>query len=108
MAFAFSSPILVSVPACIVSFLDTDLIGHSVEVEARTLYEAGAMALAEFRGSGLIDHIGPAIRLQIEVRRPVTRHELTVERVDAWLASGSKSPSERETAVKVRIRESAR
>ncbi len=106
MAFAFPSPILDSVPVCIVSFLDTDLIAHFVEVEARTLFEAGAMALAEFRGSGLIDHIGPAIRLQIEVRRPVTRHELTVEKVDAWLASGSKSPSEQ--AVKVRIRESAR
>ena len=101
--FAFRSPILDSVPLCLVSFVDTESIAHSVEVEARTLYEAGALALAEFRNSGVVDHIGPAIRLQIEVRRPVTRHELSVEKVDAWLASGSKSPSEQ--AVKARIRE---
>ena len=106
LIFAFPSPILDSVPACVVSFVDTDLIAHSVEVEARTLYEAGALALAEFRASGLIEHIGPAIRLQIEVRRPVTRHELTVEKVDAWLASGSKSPNEQ--AVKARIRDAVR
>lgn len=67
------------------------------------MYEAGALALAEFRNSGVVEHIGPAIRLQIEVRRPVTRHELTVEKVDAWLASSSKSPNEQ--SVKGRIRE---
>lgn len=91
-------------PACVVSFVDTDLIAHSVEVEARTLYEAGALALAAFRNSGVVEHIGPAIRLQIEVRRPVTRHELTVEKVDAWLNSSSKSPNEQ--AVKGKIRDS--
>ena len=93
-------------PLCVVSFVDTETIAHSVEVEARTLYEAGALALAEFRNSGVVEHIGPAIRLQIEVRRPVTRHELTVEKVDAWLRSSSKSPNEQ--AVKVRIRDTTR
>ena len=55
--------------------LGPELISHSVEVGARSLYEAGALALAEFRSSGVIEHIGPAIRFQIEfaVRPPTTR-----------------------------------
>ena len=89
------------VPLCIVSFTDTELISHSVEVEARSLYEAGAVALAEFRSSGVIEHIGPAIRFQIEVRRPSTRHGITVSRIEAWVASSSKSVSEQ--AVKANL-----
>ncbi len=89
------------VPLCIVSFTDTELISHSVEVEARSLYEAGALALAEFRSSGVIEHIGPAIRFEIEVRRPATRHEISVSKIEAWLSSTSKSL--REQAMKGRI-----
>jgi hypothetical protein len=91
------------VPLCVVSFVDTESIAPSVEVEAHSLYEAGALALAEFRSSGVVPRIGPAIVLQIEVRRPATRHKLSVSTVEAWLASGSKNPSEQ--AVKVRLKE---
>jgi hypothetical protein len=91
------------VPLCVVSFVDTESVAHSVEVEAHSLYEAGALALAEFRSSGVVAAIGPAIVLQIEVRRPATRHGLSVSKVEAWLASGSKNPSEQ--AVKVRLKE---
>ena len=91
-------------PLCVVFFTDTEMISHSVEVEARSLYEAGAVALAEFRSSGVINHIGPAIRLHIEVRRPATHHEITVSKVDAWLASSSKSLSEQ--TIKASLRDS--
>ena len=90
-------------PFCIVSFIDTELISHSIEIEARSLCEAGALALAEFRSSGVIEHIGPAIRFQIEVRRPATRHEITVSKIEAWVESSSKSLSEQ--AVKASMRD---
>jgi hypothetical protein len=73
------------VPLCVVSFLDTESIAHSVEVEAHSLYEAAALARAEFRSSGVVAHIGPAIILKIEVRRPATCHHLPVSKVEAWL-----------------------
>jgi hypothetical protein len=91
------------VPLCLVSFVDTESVAHSVEVEAHSLYEAGVLGLAEFRSSGVIAPIGPAILLEIEVRRPATCRHLSVAKVQAWLASGSKNPSEQ--AVKVWLKE---
>lgn len=100
--FALRSPILVSVPICVVFFTDTESVRHSVEVEARSLYEAAALALAEFRSSGVVEEIGPATRLSIAVRRPETIHELAVGKVEAWLQSNAKSPAEQ--ALKGRLR----
>jgi hypothetical protein len=34
---------------CLVSFTDSENIGHSVEVVASTLYEAAVLAIAQFR-----------------------------------------------------------
>ena len=90
-------------PVCVVSFTDTESISHSVKVEAQSLYEAAALALAEFRGSGVTEPIGGAIRLRIEVKRQSTIHKLTASKAEAWLGSNAKSPSER--ALKVRLRE---
>ena len=43
---------------------------------------------SEFWGSG------PATRLTITVKTPATAHELPVGKIEAWLQSSGKSPSE--------------
>ncbi len=80
---------------CTVSFTGTDGIVHAVEVSASSLYEAAALALAEFRKSWLVEVLpGRATRLTVTVRSPATSHELTVGKLEDWLASGGKSPNE--------------
>lgn len=89
---------------CELSFCDLEGISHSVEVVASSLFEAAAMALARFRRTGLSESaFGPATRLRIAARPPSETHETAVARVEAWLASGGKSP--REQALKARLRE---
>ena len=80
---------------CTVSFTGTDGIAHGVEVSAASLYEAAALALAEFRKCNLTEVLpGRATRLTVTVKAPATSHELTVGKLEDWLASGGKSPKE--------------
>jgi hypothetical protein len=44
---------------CVVSFVDSDGIRHSVEVAAESLYEAAALAVKEFRRHTWVDDVGP-------------------------------------------------
>src|SRR6266705_2645655 len=46
---------------------------------------------------------GPATRLTVAIKAPATSHEVSVSKIDAWLKSGGKSPSEQ--VVKTRLRE---
>jgi hypothetical protein len=67
---------------------------HSVEVLADTLYEAAALGLKLLRDDGWVDQPGPATRLQIEVKAPAVRHEVTVQQIQRWLEGASISPNE--------------
>ncbi len=88
--------------SCLVSFSDTSGIRHAVEVSATTLYEAAALAIAEFRRCGFTaDPLGPATRLTVAIRAPATRHEVAVGKIEAWLQSAGK-PNEQ--AMKGRLR----
>lgn len=103
LIFAYTESVP-NVRKCRVSFTDTEGVTHIVEVAASSLYEAAALALAEFRRCGFADaEAGPATRLTVAVEAPSTTHELTVRKLSAWLDGGGKSPSEQ--AVKVRLRE---
>jgi hypothetical protein len=66
-----------SVRVSSVSFVDSRGARHTVDVEAATLLEAAALGIQRLRGSG-IEGLGPATRLKIEVRRPGTKHALTM------------------------------
>ena len=80
---------------CHVSFTGSDGIVHAVEVSASSLYEAAVLALAEFRRSWLMEVLpGRATRLTVTVKAPATSHELTVGKLEDWLASDGKSPKE--------------
>ena len=75
-----------------------------VEVAAGSLYEAAALAVAEFRRCGFADtRTGPATRLTIAVEAPATTHQLSVGKLNSWLEGSGRSPNEQE--LKVRIRE---
>jgi len=94
LIFAYTD-IVPNVQTCRVSFTDSEGISHAVEVSASTLYEAAALAIGAFRRCGFTpDPLGPATRLTITVKTPATAHELPVGKIEAWLQSSGKSPSE--------------
>ena len=84
---------------CVVSYLDTSGIRHSVEVDAQSLYEAAVMAIRVFREHDCEPR--EASRLEIEVRSSVV-HTLTIRKVHDWLNGGAKTPKEAVTKEKLR------
>lgn len=60
--------------SCRVSVTDSRGVVHAVDVIAETLFEAVAAALGIPKRDGRTDPIGPATRLEMEVREPVTKH----------------------------------
>ena len=90
--------------SCRVSFTDGAGVTHTVSVTASSLFEAAALAIAEFRRCGFaFAAVGPATRLKVSVENPATSHELSVSHLQSWLDTNGKSP--REQAVKVTLRQ---
>jgi hypothetical protein len=87
------------VAICIVSYLDTEGLRHTVEVEAESLYEAGVLAIRTFRQHDC--EPGSTTRLEVEVRSSVI-HTITPMRINEWLNGGAKSP--KEAVMKERLR----
>jgi hypothetical protein len=88
---------------CRVSFTDGGDVTHTVTVSASSLYEAAARGIAEFKRSGFaFASIGPATRLKISVEPPMTTHEISVGKFEAWLNSNGKTPREQTTKVTLR------
>ena len=90
----------VAMASCIVSFVDTEGIRHTVEVEAESLFEAAALAIRTFKQH----NCEPALitKLDVEIRSCIT-HTVTRKRIHDWLHGGAKSP--REAVMKERLRE---
>ncbi len=84
---------------CIVSYLDTKGLRHTVEVEADSLYEAAVLAVCVFRRHGC--EPGQASQLDVEVRSAVT-HTVKISKVHTWLNGGARSP--KEAVIKERLR----
>ena len=84
---------------CTVSYLDTEGIRHSVEVEADTLYEAVVLAVKTFKQHNC--EPSDISKLDVEVRSSVT-HTVTLKKVRQWLNGGAKTP--REAVTKERLR----
>ena len=85
---------------CIVSYLDTAGIRHSVEVQAASLYEAACLAVKVFREHDY--EPGAMSSLEVETRSSVT-HTVTYKKVQEWLKGGARNP--KEAAEKERLRE---
>ena len=70
--------VLPTARSCSVSFTDSEGITHAVEITASTLYEAAALALAEFRRCGFAEPtFGPATKLTVRVRQHEMSHVVT-------------------------------
>ena len=104
LLFAYTG--LVPHRSCVVSFTDSEGIEHSVRVIASSLYEAAALALAEFRRHGFADTtFGPATKLTVKIQEPEVSHTVSVSRLKSWLDGVGKSPGEH--ALKSRLRQLA-
>jgi hypothetical protein len=69
--------IIARVARCRVSFTDQDGILHAVEVDADSLYEAVAHAVAEFRAAGPIKAApGPTTEFTVAVYRKPVEHRI--------------------------------
>ena|ERR1041385_2254822 len=89
--------------SCKVAFTDGAGVTHSVTITASSMYEAAALALAEFKRCGFAMAIaGPGTRLTVAVEAPATMHELSVARLQAWLDASGKTPREQATKVTLR------
>ncbi len=75
---------------CIVSYLDTEGLRHTVELEAQSLYEAAVLAFCTFKQYAC--EPGDIGKLEVEIRRSVT-HTITLRKVRQWLDGGAKSPA---------------
>jgi hypothetical protein len=87
------------VASCVVSYLDTEGLRHTVEVEAESLYEAAVLAIRTFRQHDC--EPGHVSTLEIEVRSSVI-HSITPKRISEWLNGGAKTP--KEAVMKERLR----
>jgi hypothetical protein len=71
--------------ACRVSYTDADGAEHTVEVEADSLYEAVALAVAEFRqGEITSEPPGPMTEFCVMVLRKPIEHRIRLDRVARW------------------------
>jgi hypothetical protein len=84
-----------AVRRCCITFTDHLGARHTVEVEAESLYEAAALGLSAMEACDWVEPIGPAARLEIEVRQATTRHEVTPAQVRRWSESSAVNPDER-------------
>jgi hypothetical protein len=77
---------------CVVSFRDRDGVEHLVEVAAASLYEAGALALQQFRRSDWSREASlDAGTLRVEVFES-TFYNVKVAELEAWLRRTGGSP----------------
>ena len=96
-----------TVRSCLVSFVDSEGIEHSIRVPAESLYEAAIEAMAAFRRGAFAEMtFGPATPLRIRVKAPEEEHTISVGKVLSWLDGGARSPSEqvKKNRLKERLR----
>ena len=70
---------------CRVSFTDSEGILHGVEVDAESLYEAVAIAVANFREDDVSPSTpGPMTEFTVAVYRNPTEHKIRLQQVLKW------------------------
>ncbi len=86
-------------PRCLVSFTDFEGFSHSVEVDADSLFEAGALAISAFRKHECEPL--PNANLSIAITTTVT-HTVTPKRIRDFASSVAKSPKDLVLKEKIR------
>jgi hypothetical protein len=75
---------------------------HTVEVTARSLYEAVGRGLQIFRANEWLDGVGRNSTLTVAVKNPEVTHSVRLNDFENWLQGSGKSPAEQ--ALKVELR----
>ena len=79
---------------CRVSFTDSEGILHSVDVDAESLYEAVAIAVASFREDDVSpSEPGPMTQFTVVVYRYPTEHKIRLQQVLKWSEHTTKEGS---------------
>jgi hypothetical protein len=74
-----------SLSRCRVSYIDNEGVGHAVDVQAESLYEAVALAASEFGADALnTSKPGPATEFTVTVFRTPTEHRVCLKQVANW------------------------
>ncbi|HJZ73178.1 MAG TPA: hypothetical protein VKE51_15645 [Vicinamibacterales bacterium] len=84
-------------------FSDPQGIRHGVEVEAESLYEAVVLAVKRFREDPWLPQVSATTALDVDVRDPSTKHAITLQQVERWLATTSASPLEKSKKAKLKM-----
>ena len=92
----------VAVRLCVVSYVDHRQIRHAAEVHAESLYEAAVVAIKLFREDPWLEKIGPSTVLDVEVREPGTKHAISLQQVERWLAGATTNPNEASKKAKLK------
>ena len=92
-----------SLRTCSVSFVDDRGIRHSVDVQAESLYESAVLAIQMFRSDPWLERIGPATVLDVDVRHPGTKHAISLQQVERWLAGATTNPNEASKKAKLKM-----
>ena len=87
---------------CKVSCRDATGAEHSVEVMARTLYEAVGRGLQILRAHEWVDGVGRNWALTVAVKNPEVTHSVRLMEFENWLQGSGKSPAEQ--ALKIELR----
>jgi hypothetical protein len=93
-----------AVRTCLVSYRDHRGVVHTAQVDAESVYEAAVLAITVFNKDPWLEKIGPATQLEIEVREPSTRHALTMQQVERYLAGATANPNEASKKTKLKMK----
>jgi hypothetical protein len=88
---------------CSVTFQDARGVRHTVDVEADSLYEAVVLAVSRFREDPWAPQVAAGTLLDVDVREPSTRHSISLQQVERWLASATASPGEASKKAKLKL-----
>ena len=75
---------------CNVSFTDSDGLSHTVHVQAESLYEAAALAVAEFRDDPMVPTPGAMTEFVVAIERPAVEHRIRLAQVAKWAQGTTK------------------
>ena len=69
---------------CSVSFTDSEGLSHRIHVQAESLYEAVALAIAGFRDDPLVPRPEPMTEFTVVIERPLIEHRIRLHQVAKW------------------------
>lgn len=88
--------IVADVRTCLVSYTDLDGVKHSVDITARSLFEAAIVGMTTLK---VPDWFGRStLTIEIRVKQPEVIHTVSNAVLTAWLARKGRTP--REVALK--------